>query len=68
MFPSTEAASSEVISICKAPAGTVQVGGKEKLTPVPFAPQWAASCSVVQIAHALWGPKLKLLPKKPSNY
>lgn len=68
VFPSTEAASSEVISICKAPAGTVQVGGKEKLTPVPFAPQWAASCSVVQIAHALWGPKLKLLPKKPSNY
>lgn len=28
---------------------------EEKLKPVPFAPQWAASCSVVQIAHALWG-------------
>lgn len=67
VFPSTEAASSEVISICKAPAETVQVGGKEKLAPVPFAPQWEASFSVVQIAHA-WSWKLRLLPKKPSNY
>lgn len=27
---------------------------EEELRPVPFGPQWAASCSVVQIAGAIW--------------
>lgn len=71
VFPSTEAAYSKVIRICKALAGTVQVGGKENLSPVPFSPTVGRLLLSCANCPCTLGPstlELELLPKKSSNY